>query len=83
MLAVAMVKDKKVDVIARDYSINLHKALYGMCVTARPIPFSSGALAGTRRRRLDSTGGAAADGGGLPLRRRWLRLCGVQRCGGC
>ena len=25
-----MVKDKKVDVIARDYTINLHKALHGM-----------------------------------------------------
>ena len=35
----AMVKDKKVDVIARDYTINLHKALHGMY--AAPTPHSS------------------------------------------
>ena len=27
-----MVKDKKMDVVARDYTINLHKRLHGMCV---------------------------------------------------
>jgi hypothetical protein len=31
-----MVKDKKVDVIARDYTINLHKALNGMYVCDAP-----------------------------------------------
>ena len=31
-----MVKDKKVDVIARDYTINLHKALHGMYAAPTP-----------------------------------------------
>ena len=76
----AMVKDKKVDVIARDYTINLHKALHGMY--AAPTPHSSslglGCAAPCAAGRLGSgrggTAGRAAPRGPRPHR---------QAHGGC
>ena len=54
-----MVKDKKVDVIARDYTINLHKALHGMY--AAPTPHSSSSL-GLRGSVCGGTVGLGARG---------------------
>ena len=63
----AMVKDKKVDVIARDYTINLHKALHGMY--AAPTRNSSSSLG--LRGSVCGRGGWARGAGeqrGAPLR---------------
>ena len=61
-----MVKDKKVDVIARDYTINLHKALHGMY--AAPTRFVLFAWAARLRVRRDGWARGAGEQRGAPLR---------------
>ena len=61
-----MVKDKKVDVIARDYTINLHKALHGMYAAPKRNSSSLGlgCAAPARAGRLGLDSGAR---GGLTV----------------